>query len=190
MPSPKELLLRLPRIVVMSRDAFESACPRLSDETGHSRYCQMKKFGTHAVISIRTPGSLTPGVGRCPARASLLHVAADDFENRAYEGCKLTLRRVHLFHHSDATRILTFAYRVKDRVDTIVCQCEGGLTQGPAVARALSILFHGSEGLLTGYTSANSRVMGLLLEVGKSWSVPAETFASENVEDEYFDVLE
>lgn len=52
---------------------------------------------------------------------------------------------VVLFNERDAEQILDFVDAFKDSVDTIVCQCEAGISRSAGVAGALAKIYNGND---------------------------------------------
>lgn len=103
----------------------------------------------HIIISIRTPGGPKIKVRRGPATRDVLFIAFPDlsWEYKALPmilrgGGKYAYTDDQLFSVSQAKEILAFVERHKD-VESILINCEGGVSRSPAVAAALGQILHG-----------------------------------------------
>ena len=92
-----------------------------------------------AIISIGDNGNEPPGLKYAPdyiLRLEFEDIAPDELDD---EG----INPDHIFNDSQAREIAEFIYKVKDKTDTIICQCEYGQSRSAGLAAAIREHFHG-----------------------------------------------
>lgn len=92
-----------------------------------------------AIISIGDNGNEPPKLKYAPnyiLRLEFEDIAPDELDD---EG----INPGHIFNDEQAREIAEFIYKVKDKVDTIICQCEYGQSRSAGCAAAIREHFHG-----------------------------------------------
>ena len=97
----------------------------------------------HIIISIRTPGAEPARVPRGPETRAVLFCEFPDLDER-YRALPIgdkDLRDDALFGAAEARRILAFIKIHREAIQSIVVQCEGGISRSAGVAAALAKIF-------------------------------------------------
>ena len=92
-----------------------------------------------AIISIGDNGNESPKLKYAPdyiIRLEFEDIAPDELDD---EGRNPD----HIFNDEQAREIAGFIYNVKDKTDTIICQCEYGQSRSAGLAAAIREHFHG-----------------------------------------------
>ena len=92
-----------------------------------------------AIISIGDNGNEPPELKYAPdyiIRLEFEDIAPDEFDD---EG----INPDHIFNDEQAREIAEFIYKVNDKADTIICQCEYGQSRSAGLAAAIREHFHG-----------------------------------------------
>ena len=113
----------------------------------------------YVLISIRDPDKSPVRPRRPAGLLDVLFLAFHDAE--PIEGLRLPAG-VRLMQPLDAVRIWQFARQYRDRIGTIVCHCEQGMSRSPAVALALAEALGGDGGRLLDESQPNRYVYELL----------------------------
>lgn len=120
---------------------------------------------SHIIISISTPGAPRAHIRRVPATYDILFIEFPDLDDN-YKNLPASAKTYPddvLFNENHAKEILAFVEKYKG-VQSIIIQCEGGLSRSVAVKAALAKLLNGDE---TPYDGTNRLVYETLLKAGK-----------------------
>jgi len=116
------------------------------------------------IISIRTPGAEPMRTPQGPNVRGVLLMAFPDLDNN-YKALPAEYRNEYtddeLFNAKHAKEILTFVAQHKEGVESIIIQCEGGLSRSRAVKAALDKLLNGND---APYDGTNDLVYETILE--------------------------
>ena len=97
----------------------------------------------HVVISICEPESLFPDLPKNNKRLGLLRLKFTDLD-----GIDIAkqIGQEHLLMTKDqAKEILSFVDKYKDKVNLIICQCDGGVSRSSGTAAALSKILNNDD---------------------------------------------
>ncbi len=121
---------------------------------------------SHVIISIRTPGAPRAGIRRSPATRDVLYIEFPDlsYEYKSLPPVAKTYSDDELFNERHAEEILAFVAKHKG-VQSIIVQCEGGLSRSVAVKAALGKILNGDE---TPYDGTNRLVYDTMLKAASS----------------------
>ena len=101
----------------------------------------------HVIISIRTPGAEPVAVRRGYKTRAILFMAFPDLDEN-YRALPPSAKRYNdgeLFTPAQAKEILSFVNRHKDEIQSIIVQCEGGMSRSAGVAAALSKIMNDDD---------------------------------------------
>ena len=115
----------------------------------------------YVVISIRDPDRPRARLRRPPAFIAALHLFFHDAE--PVPGHVLP-KRMRLMSQEDGERIWQFVQKYLDKVGTIVCHCEQGMSRSPAVALALAENLDGDTEAILADGQPNQYVYRLMRE--------------------------
>ena len=119
------------------------------------------------VYSFVTPGFKAPKLSNyldsiCTHRHIIF--AIDSTDKCGNESDSLYIReRYHCFDTDDAILVLESFYRYKEEIDTIICQCEAGISRSAGLASALSIILGIDDSWIYECKLPNSRIKSLTL---------------------------
>jgi len=115
----------------------------------------------YILISIRDPDKPPVRPRRPPGLLDVLFLAFHDAE--PIDGLRLPAK-VRLMQRQDAEQIWQFVQQYQDRIGTIVCHCEQGMSRSPAVALALAEAMGGDANSILAESQPNRYVYDLLLD--------------------------
>lgn len=100
----------------------------------------------HIVISIVEPRLDYPILSDKSAESRLytLRLCYTDEDEENYSDPK-AINDQKLFNRAMADKILNTVAQYKDHIDTIICQCDGGVSRSSGTAAALSVILNGSR---------------------------------------------
>lgn len=117
---------------------------------------------THAIISIRSPSAIGKGkpvtLPKNKKRHDVLYLVFHDVDDSSrFAGL------YDRFEESDAQKICKFVEK-NILVDTLICQCEAGISRSAGVAAAISKHLYGEDSFFFKNYLPNRRVYRMLLE--------------------------
>lgn len=114
----------------------------------------------YVVVSIRDSQAREPRIRRGAGLRGVCSLAFDDAEP---VGSVELPPDVKLMTREDADAIWTFVERHRAEIGAVVCQCEQGMSRGPAVAAALAAALGGDPEEILAEADANQHVYELML---------------------------
>jgi len=120
---------------------------------------------SHAVISIREPGSDMPAIPRNELCRGILSLSFHDLHRPERPD-------VILFTAEHAREIFDFFTAVRPELETLVIHCEAGISRSAAVAAALSRATIGADSFFFEHYAPNPLVYSTLLAVWRELSPP------------------
>ena len=116
----------------------------------------------HIVISITSPGYEHAKLPELKSRVGLLQLKFYDIDKPVISHGK----EYPTFTKEQAKTILKFFHSYKSKVNTVICQCEVGVSRSPAVAAALCKIIGQSDNKFFKYYVPNMFIYRLLLNEG------------------------
>ena len=117
----------------------------------------------HIVISITSPGYEHPKLPESKSRVGLLQIKFHDIDKTIVSKGKT----YPVFTKEQAKTIITFFNYHKHKINTVICQCEVGVSRSPAVAAALAKGMGQKDNKFFKYYAPNMYVYRLLLNTIK-----------------------
>lgn len=101
----------------------------------------------HVVISICEPEKKFPHIkGWWNKNPNLLGIIRLKYTDEDSPADAIRVGQEHyLFTDEQADKVLDFIENMKDRVELIICQCDGGISRSSGTAAALSVILNGSR---------------------------------------------
>jgi predicted protein tyrosine phosphatase len=113
----------------------------------------------YVVVSIRDSNRRQPRIRRGSGLRGVHAIAFDDVEPAAGQELPSDLR---LMTEDDAVDIWRFVERHRSEIDAVVCQCEEGMSRGPAIAAALAEALGGDADEILAAADINTHVYKLM----------------------------
>ncbi len=124
----------------------------------------LKIDNPYIVISISEPRGKIVDIPRSENLIYILRLFFHDLDD--HQKTKITdAKNYILFTPNEARNIITFVKEYRDRVGTIVCQCDGGVSRSAGVAAALAKCINGFDNDFFKRYVPNRRVYRMLLNV-------------------------
>ena len=117
----------------------------------------------HIVISITSPGYEHPKLPESKSRVGLLQIKFHDIDKTIVSKGKT----YPVFTKEQAKTIIAFFNQYRNKVNSIICQCEVGVCRSPAVAAALAKGIGQDDSKFFKYYCPNMYVYRLLLNTIK-----------------------
>jgi len=117
----------------------------------------------HILISITSPGYEHPKLPESKSRLGLLQIKFHDIDKDLI----IKGKKYPAFTKEQANIILDFFNKYKSRANTIICQCEVGVSRSPAVAAALCKINKQNDNKFFKYYCPNMFVYRTLLNTIK-----------------------
>lgn len=118
----------------------------------------------HIIISISDPYSGTPQLPKNKFRKDVIYLTFHDWDDYQKEKIeKSNNKDMIFFNENDAKTIVKFVRKYKNKINTIICQCEGGISRSAGVAGALAKCINGYDFEIFNKYIPNRRVYRLVM---------------------------
>lgn len=126
--------------------------------------CEFRSESPYILISVSDPSDIKPHLLEDGHRVTELFLVFHDVDKDTLFKFGLTIENYIAIKDSDAEKIVKFVEEYKNKVGTIVCQCEAGISRSAGIAAALSKVLNGDDEWVFHFYVPNRTVYRKVLE--------------------------